>query len=96
MGLFIGKKEMEEITQRQRAAAPTTAPPPKESRMDKLARRIGLLATFYTIVAVIGGFLASSNTPTVFIAAVCSIIPIWILYGFAWALADFQVSPKNV
>ena len=71
--------------------APTT-------RMEKLTSRLYKLSVTNTIlgvVAVIIGFLCSSQTPAIFLTTLClvllSTIPLWIVYGFAWALADFQV-----
>ena len=92
--------EQVESKQQPSPTVTTSTPPmPMETRMEVLARRLRSLAYTFTILGVIvtiGSFLASENSSAVFLAgaafAVSSSIGWWVLYGFAWALADFKVS----
>jgi hypothetical protein len=69
-----------------------------KTRFHKLANVLKGLAITYTIVSFIGGCAgaASAHDDTtstiVLIASICSSIPVWVLFGFAWALSE----PLNV
>lgn len=69
---------------------------PSVLRMAKLASYLQNLAITITVFAAIGAAVGAAegnlNGATQVLVCLLSVIPFWIVYGFAWAFADFRVT----